>query len=827
MVTTTTFWAASDQVSASTPVAAPCSCHLLSHQTLLWHHRLGHPSLPRLRGMHSRLLVFGLPRSLPPLPPSPAPPCLPCVEGRQRAAPHSSSFPPTATPLQTLHIDSVSSSVSGSVRTFLSCVYTLIEVPRVSLPEKVGDASMFQVWGARPFVRDTSAVKLSSHAIPCVFLGFPSDTPGWQFYHPTSRRVLPSQNVTFDELAPFYCLFPYRTAPLPPPPPALFLTPGPPPVDPLPPQDPAPSGVSQVDPLPLAEPVKVTVDSGAARGAASGGAEPASAELGGAEPASAEPGGAEPEGAEPGGAEYEGAESGGAEPEGAEPGGAEPQGAEPWGAESEGAEFGGSEPREMVSAEGPAGAGAGGAGARDPGAGGPAAGGTGVGGAGATSPGGAGVPAGAGGPGGTGAADSGDADSGGARTRDLRTRRGMGAASHVLFSGSSVGGHAIIMHCDRLAAAFPRAQATCLSDSGFFVDLRRLKTDPPTPVIALLLPLPLAAACQMLRTALDRTSGGEGFRRSPLCTASMSRNAQQQVKAMHQGDPEVEMGLPGESQPANRFKSATRLVFLPSNAYTSKCLDGSPPAYYFRAGVGAGKRKWHVHLPTGGWCFSPGECLDRANSPLGSSRFWATRLPAVVENGGKVLNASEEYPQLGGLLSQDSVANPVFHAWNLVWVVYCDGGAYSSTRGRADMGGGASVYMQGRQILDDIITDLRTRQGMGAASHVLFSGSSAGGHAIIMHCDRLAAAFPRASSKCLADSGFFVDAKDRFGVYSWREYIRQVTALHRIEVPKCPAGAQVRGNWVCFFPEHTLARVTTPLFLFHSFFDWRFIHGAQ
>ncbi|CAI7880779.1 unnamed protein product [Closterium sp. NIES-53] len=62
-------------------------------QNLLWHHRLGHPSLPRLRGMHSCLLVSGLPRSLPPLPPSPAPPCLPCVEGRQRAAPHSSSFP--------------------------------------------------------------------------------------------------------------------------------------------------------------------------------------------------------------------------------------------------------------------------------------------------------------------------------------------------------------------------------------------------------------------------------------------------------------------------------------------------------------------------------------------------------------------------------------------------------------------------------------------------------------------------------------------------------------------------------------------------------------
>ncbi|CAI7768619.1 unnamed protein product [Closterium sp. NIES-53] len=98
-------------------VAPPCSCRLLSHQTLHWHHCLGHPSLPRLRGMHSRLLVSGLPRSLPSLPLLPAPPCLPCVEGRQRAAPHTSSFPPASAPLQTLHIDVWSPArVSGQGR---------------------------------------------------------------------------------------------------------------------------------------------------------------------------------------------------------------------------------------------------------------------------------------------------------------------------------------------------------------------------------------------------------------------------------------------------------------------------------------------------------------------------------------------------------------------------------------------------------------------------------------------------------------------------------------------------------------------------------------
>ncbi|CAI7878185.1 unnamed protein product, partial [Closterium sp. NIES-54] len=97
--------AESAQVSASGPVAPLCSCRLLSYQTLLWHHRLDHPSLPRLRGMHSRLLVSGLPRSLPPLQPLPAPPCLPCVEGWQLAAPHSSLFPLTTAPLETLHMD--------------------------------------------------------------------------------------------------------------------------------------------------------------------------------------------------------------------------------------------------------------------------------------------------------------------------------------------------------------------------------------------------------------------------------------------------------------------------------------------------------------------------------------------------------------------------------------------------------------------------------------------------------------------------------------------------------------------------------------------------
>ncbi|CAI7739982.1 unnamed protein product [Closterium sp. NIES-53] len=171
----------------------------------------------------------------------------------------------------------------------------------------------FRVWGSRAFVRNTTVDKLSSRVVPCVFLGFPPDAPGWQFYHPTLCRVLSSQDVTFDESVSYYRLFPHRTAS--PPPCRLFLAPGTPPVDPLPPHSPAPSGVSQVDP---AEPVKVAVDSGAE----SWGAEPASARTGGAESGGAESGRAVPGVVEPGCVEPEGTVYGGDEPARAASGGA-------------------------------------------------------------------------------------------------------------------------------------------------------------------------------------------------------------------------------------------------------------------------------------------------------------------------------------------------------------------------------------------------------------------------------------------------------------------------------------------------------------------------
>ncbi|CAI5970265.1 unnamed protein product [Closterium sp. NIES-64] len=264
--------------SRSGPESAPCSCRRLSHETLLWHHRLGHPSLLRLRGMASRLLVSGFPRSLPPLPQGPGPACVPCVEGRQRAAPHSSQFPPTEAPLQTLHMDVWGPARvrgQGQERYFLLAVddysrYTTvfplrskgevtevlidwIRAARLQLRQSFGyDFPVLRLHSDRggefssglcvPTVVREASASPSRFRTPRSKMGLLSAALAWYAAHQinlhprvsrpeTSPALLWTgkvgdasafRDVTFDESVPYYRLFPYRTPSLPPPP--LFLT---------------------------------------------------------------------------------------------------------------------------------------------------------------------------------------------------------------------------------------------------------------------------------------------------------------------------------------------------------------------------------------------------------------------------------------------------------------------------------------------------------------------------------------------------------------------------------------------------------------------------
>ncbi|CAI7788232.1 unnamed protein product, partial [Closterium sp. NIES-54] len=645
--------AASSQVfaaaSGSGPESAPCSCRLLSHQTLLWHHRLGHPSLPRLQGMASRVLVSGLPRSLPPLPPGPAPTCVPCVERRQRAAPHSSEFPPTEAPLQTLHMDVWGPARvrgQGHERYFLLVVddysrYTTvfplrskgdvtevlidwIRAARLQLRESFGSdypalrlhsdrggefssarlgafcraqgirqtftlpaspqqngiaerrigmvmdvARTSMIHAAAPHFLWPFAVQYVAHQLnlqPWVSLPETSPTLRWTGKVGDASAF---RDVTFDESVPYYRLFPYRTAPLPPPP--LFLAPGPPPLDPLPPQGPAPSGVSQVDAV---ERVEVAVDSGAARGA-----EPVGAGSGGAESRGAEPGGAEPGGAEFGDAEPGGAESGGAEPGCAESGGADraagaggpPVATGPGGARRGGTGAVGTGGATAAAGVGPAGAsGAAGAGAaRGVGVGVGAAGASGAVGAGAAG----GVGAGFGPAGGTAGAAGGTGAAGPARV-------GAVGAEGATGTGAATGG----------TGAVPVGSGGPARPRPYFVLLlEQVLGLPPSLGPAPPLEFPQPVQSQSLLQPVSPLpapspfagpTGGLAERREPASRpASLVRTTRTSRRAPHPRPPAV----PGTHQMALRPSTAPLRVPLPSPPESSLPVLADPESDSLRA----------------------------------------------------------------------------------------------------------------------------------------------------------------------------------------------------------------------------------------------------
>ncbi|CAI7731763.1 unnamed protein product [Closterium sp. NIES-53] len=247
--------------------------------------------------------------------------------------------------------------------------------PRVSLPVtsltlrwtgKVGDASVFQVWGSRAFFRDMSADKLSSCTLPCVFLGFPPAAPGYPL--PGTVRV---------EVAV-----------------ALGAVRGV-----------ASGGAEPVSAEPVgSEPAGADLGGAKSEGAESGGSAAGFGGTGGA--GAAAPGGACTRGigaAEAGG--VGGAGTGGAGAGGAGAGGAGAGSTGVGGAGVGGAGVGAGGTGVGAGGTGAGGAGAGGAGAGDPGAGGTSTGGAGAGGVGAIDPG-AGDP-GAGGAGTRGAASGG------------------------------------------------------------------------------------------------------------------------------------------------------------------------------------------------------------------------------------------------------------------------------------------------------------------------------------------------------------------------------------------------------------------------------------
>ncbi|CAI7796627.1 unnamed protein product [Closterium sp. NIES-54] len=176
-------------------------------------------------------------------------------------------------------VSSLLTSLRSSVESRVSSSQTS---PTLRWTGKVGDASVFWVWGALSLVRDAKASKLSSRTLRCAFLGFPTDAPPWQFYHPRSRSCSLRGDPAADDTAAT------RRSP------RLETPPGFPPRPSSPP--PQPAAVDFRAETAGAEPGGAETEGEGSGGAATGGAGSGGAATGGAGSWGAATGGADSEG---------------------------------------------------------------------------------------------------------------------------------------------------------------------------------------------------------------------------------------------------------------------------------------------------------------------------------------------------------------------------------------------------------------------------------------------------------------------------------------------------------------------------------------------------
>eukprot|EP00041_Stephanoeca_diplocostata_P013253 m.232158 g.232158 ORF g.232158 m.232158 type:complete len:525 (-) comp19271_c0_seq1:222-1796(-) len=253
-------------------------------------------------------------------------------------------------------------------------------------------------------------------------------------------------------------------------------------------------------------------------------------------------------------------------------------------------------------------------------------------------------------------------------------------------------------------------------------------------------------------------------------------------------------------------------------AHGAKCLDGTPPAFAIRAGVGANASRFILFLEGGGWCFSVAECAGRRQGSLGSSKSYA--------NGGMSAD-------VGGVMSINSTINPDFHTYTMVFVHYCDGTSFSSHRSDPiTTSSGDAMWFRGKANLAAVLDELQTNHGLAAATEVILSGGSAGGLAVYYHIDYVAdvvrAQSPAARVSGFPDAGYFADLRTASGALAYREMFQSADATcwnttasggtNDACFAQNPPG--VNGTaWKCLMAEYLTDHIATPLYVMNAAFD--------
>ncbi|CAM9276876.1 unnamed protein product, partial [Ectocarpus fasciculatus] len=245
------------------------------------------------------------------------------------------------------------------------------------------------------------------------------------------------------------------------------------------------------------------------------------------------------------------------------------------------------------------------------------------------------------------------------------------------------------------------------------------------------------------------------------------------------------------------------------------CLDGTPASYFYQKGFGSGIDKWMVFFQGGGWCYDLRMCHERSKHHFGSSVREVEAACARAENVG------------GYLSGYKHASNRVTFNFHYVHVNYCDGGSFAGDA-EAEYEG-STLHFKGAKIRRAVIDDLMTRLGMGNATDVVVTGSSAGGLAIYLGIDEIRAQIHSYRKDIdvggLADAGYFPDYVKN--ITNYPKKIRHLFRLMNISAGapvKCIA--QHRGSLSnCMFAENLLPTVESPLLIMQSKFDtWHTKH---
>jgi len=253
------------------------------------------------------------------------------------------------------------------------------------------------------------------------------------------------------------------------------------------------------------------------------------------------------------------------------------------------------------------------------------------------------------------------------------------------------------------------------------------------------------------------------------------------------------------------YSQTLNLVLLKDSlADGAACLDGSPAAYYFRAGSGSGANKWLLNFQGGGWCNSLTDCLGRSKTVLGSSLAYP---------------ATENYDT--GFLSTSQLINPLMYNWNVAYFPYCDGASFSGNNNTITQVSGTSLYFRGFQNLRAYLKDLNANHQFQMGTDYVIGGCSAGGLAVYLHVDWWRDNLPAtARVRGLPDSGYFLDYNSPNFTPKFANDMRWIFKQQNVSSgvnQGCIAGAKDTSD--CIFAEHTVPFIKTPIFPLQSRYD--------